>query len=108
MQQSVVSARLIYILVGLARFPGGKFSRPSPWQSASSTSQKDRLLKSTTGSDNVTLENYAGSRNDEWVFQIYGVPTADDERKGQTFHEQHRDAHRQHGETPTTLSTEKK
>jgi Domain of unknown function (DUF4157) len=65
-------------------------------------------FKSTNGADNVTLENYAGSRSNEWVFQVYGVPTADNERKGQTFQEQHRDTHRQHGETPTTLATEKK
>lgn len=65
------------------------------------------VLKSESGSDNVTLENFAGSREDDWVMQMYGVPTADDERKGQTFQEQHRDVHEQHGETPTTLTTEK-
>lgn len=65
------------------------------------------VMKSTTGSDNVTLENYAGSADSEWLFQMYGVPTDDDARKGQTFHEQHRDTHRQHGESPTTLKTVK-
>ena len=65
------------------------------------------ILKSTTGSDNITLENYAGSADSAWKIQVYGVPTKDDARTGQTFHEQHRDKHKQHGETPTTLSTEK-
>jgi len=65
------------------------------------------IMKSTTGSDNLTLENYAGSKPTAWVSQMYGVPTASDPRKGQTFQEQHRDDHRQHGESPTTLSTEK-
>jgi hypothetical protein len=60
-----------------------------------------------SGGDNVTLENFAGSQEDDWVMQMYGVPTVDDERKGQTFQEQHRDDHEQHGETPTTLTTEK-
>lgn len=40
--------------------------------------------------------------------QMYGVPTAGDERAGQTFQEQHRDIHKQHGEKPTTLTAEKK
>lgn len=65
------------------------------------------LFKSTTGSDNITMENYAGNRTDEWYFQMYGVPTKTDAHTGQTFHEQHRDVHAQHGTTPTTLSTEK-
>ena len=65
------------------------------------------VLKSTTGSDNVTLENYAGSARTDWVMQMYGVPTKDDERKGQTFQEQHRDVHEQHGEKPTTMTADK-
>jgi hypothetical protein len=65
------------------------------------------IFKSTTGSDNITMENYAGNATSEWRLQMYGVPTKDNARAGQTFHEQHRDAHGQHGETPTTLSTEK-
>jgi hypothetical protein len=65
------------------------------------------IFKSTTASDNVTLENYAGSAAKDWVFQIYGVPTVEDQRKTQTFHEQHRDTHRQHGEKPTTMATQK-
>ncbi len=60
-----------------------------------------------TGGDNVTMENYAGNQTDEWYFQMYGVPTKGNPRTGQTFHEQHRDVHAQHGTTPTTLSTEK-
>jgi hypothetical protein len=65
------------------------------------------IFKSTTGSDNITMENYAGNAQSEWRLQMYGVPTKDNARPGQTFEEQHRDAHGQHGETPTTLSTEK-
>jgi Domain of unknown function (DUF4157) len=65
------------------------------------------IFKSSTGSDNITMENYAGNRTDEWYFQMYGVPSAANPRTGQTFHEQHRDVHAQHGTTPTTLSTEK-
>jgi len=65
------------------------------------------IFKSTTGSDNITMENYAGNAQSEWRLQMYGVPTKDNARLGQTFQEQHRDAHGQHGETPTTLSTEK-
>jgi hypothetical protein len=65
------------------------------------------IFKSTTGSDNITMENYAGNAPDKYYFQMYGVPTKDNARAGQTFHEQHRDQHAQHGTTPTTLSTEK-
>ncbi len=65
------------------------------------------IFKSTTGSDNITMENYAGNRDDEWYLQMYGVPTKGAQRLGQTFHEQHRDVHEQHGTTPTTLATEK-
>ena len=65
------------------------------------------IFKSTTGSDNITMENYAGNQTDEWYFQMYGVPTKGNARTGQTFQEQHRDVHAQHGTTPTTLSTEK-
>lgn len=65
------------------------------------------IFKSTTGSDNITMENYAGNATSEWRLQMYGVPTKDNARAGQTFQEQHRDAHGQHGETPTTMSTEK-
>ena len=53
------------------------------------------------------MENYAGSGDDEWELQMYGVPTVADARNGQTFHEQHY-ATNQHGEQPTTMSTEKK
>ena len=65
------------------------------------------IFKSTSGSDNITMENYAGSGDDEWELQMYGVPTVADARNGQTFHEQHY-ATNQHGEQPTTMSTEKK
>ncbi len=66
------------------------------------------IFKSTTGSDNITMENYAGSLDSDWVLQMYGLPTAGNRRMGQTFQEQHRDVHEQHGKTPTTMSTEKK
>jgi hypothetical protein len=65
------------------------------------------ILKSTTGSDNVTMENYAGNREDQWYFQMYGVPTPGSDRAGQTFQDIHKDTHRQHGQSPTTISTEK-
>ena len=65
------------------------------------------IFKSTTGSDNITMENYAGSGTDEWWLQMYGVPTKGADRTGQTFHEQHRETPGQHGQTPTTLATEK-
>jgi hypothetical protein len=57
--------------------------------------------------DNITMENYAGNQTNEWYFQMYGVPTKSNKHLGQTFQEQHRDIHAQHGTTPTTLSTEK-
>ena len=65
------------------------------------------IFKSTTGSDNITMENYAGNADHEWYFQMYGVP-GKKSRKGQTFHEQHKDVHAQHGQTPTTMATHKK
>ncbi len=58
------------------------------------------VLKS--GADTMTLENYSvsdyGVENKEWVFQMYGVG-----KKGQSFHEEHRDVHKQHGDAPTTM-----
>jgi predicted nucleic acid-binding Zn-ribbon protein len=65
------------------------------------------VFKSTTGSDNITLENYAGNANSEWRLQMYGVPSVGNDRKDQTFHEAH-EATKQHGDNPTTLTTEKK
>jgi hypothetical protein len=60
--------------------------------------------------DTVVLENYsvgdAQVQNTDWVYQMYGsAEKAEQEptKKGQTFHEQHRDVHGQHGETPTTM-----
>lgn len=58
-----------------------------------------------TGSDNVSLENYATGmmdNNKDWSFQMYGGAQA--EGSGQTFHEQHRDDHAQHGDTPITIA----
>jgi hypothetical protein len=58
------------------------------------------VLKS--GGDTMTLENYSVSdynvENKEWVFQMYGVG-----KKGQSFHEEHKDVHKQHGDAPTTM-----
>jgi hypothetical protein len=55
-----------------------------------------------SGSDTMTLENYSVSnyevQNKEWVFQMYGVG-----KKGQSFHEEHRDVHKQHGDAPTSM-----
>jgi hypothetical protein len=65
------------------------------------------IFKSSTGSDSITMENYAGNSTRNWFFQMYGVPSKEDPRAGQTFHEQHRDLHEQHGTRPTTLSTGK-
>jgi hypothetical protein len=63
-----------------------------------------------SGEDTVTLENYSvgdpAVENHEWVYQMYGsakAAEADPSKQGQTFHEQHRDVHQQHGETPTTM-----
>jgi hypothetical protein len=61
-----------------------------------------------TGGDSVVLENYAvgvpDAKNSNWKYQMYGPPS----KKGQTFHEQHRDDHAQHGESPTTLVAEER
>lgn len=65
------------------------------------------IFKSTTGSDNITMENYAGNEDSQWRLQMYGIPTKENARYGQTFHEAH-EATRQHGDNPTTLTTEKK
>lgn len=55
-----------------------------------------------TGADTLTLENYSVSdyeeQNKEWVFQMYGVG-----KKGQSFHEEHKDVHKQHGDAPTSM-----
>jgi hypothetical protein len=66
------------------------------------------VLKSSDGSDAVALENYATRDPDEinqdWSWQMYGAPGKDTAPEDtQSFHEQHRDAHGQHGQTPTTL-----
>ena len=58
------------------------------------------IMKS--GSDTMTLENYSvgdyTKENKDWVFQMYGVG-----KKGQSFHEEHKDVHKQHGDAPTSL-----
>ena len=55
-----------------------------------------------SGSDRMTLENYAtgdpDDKNSDWDFQMYG-PAA---RSGQTFYEQHQ-ATEQHGKEPTAM-----
>jgi Domain of unknown function (DUF4157) len=68
------------------------------------------VMKSNKGTDYVTLENYAvgdsSVENRNWDYQMYGsakAAKADPLKRGQTFHEQHRDVHGQHGEAPTTL-----
>ncbi len=58
--------------------------------------------------ENCTLENYSVNEYDrenrEWVFQLYGVPRGkQDAKAGQTFQEEHRDTHMQHGTDPTTM-----
>ncbi|MGB0590624.1 MAG: DUF4157 domain-containing protein [Myxococcota bacterium] len=61
-----------------------------------------------SGSDSMTLENYAvgdyEAQNTEWVYQLYGVG----KKAGQSFHEQHKDVHKQHGESPTTMAMDKR
>ena len=61
-----------------------------------------------SGSDSLTLENYAvgdyEAQNTEWVYQLYGVG----KKSGQSFHEQHKDVHKQHGASPTTMSMGKR
>jgi hypothetical protein len=55
-----------------------------------------------SGADTMTLENYSvsdyGKENKDWVFQMYGVG-----KKGQSFHEEHKDVHQQHGDAPTSM-----
>jgi hypothetical protein len=51
----------------------------------------------TSGTDQVTLENYAQQPGSEWTFQMYGTV-----KEGQTFHEQHFDTD-MHGTRPITM-----
>ena len=54
--------------------------------------------------DTMTLEGYADGtsvQNSDWVFQLYGVGSTE---KGKSFHEQHRDVHKQHGTQPTSMA----
>ncbi len=48
------------------------------------------------GGDSVTMENFAGSGEDAWDFQMYGPPS----KKGQTFHEQQKARFKKDGTTP--------
>ena len=60
------------------------------------------IMKS--GADTMTLEGYADGtsvQNSDWVFQLYGVGSPE---KGKSFHEQHRDVHKQHGTKPTSMA----
>ena len=60
------------------------------------------IMKS--GADTMTLEGYADGtsvQNSDWVFQLYGVGA---DEAGKSFHEQHRDVHKQHGTKPTTMA----
>ena len=62
----------------------------------------------TSGGDRVTLENYAvgdpSVENTDWKIQMYGPPS----KAMQTFHDQHKDVHNQHGDAPTTMTVEEK
>ncbi|MBE9008710.1 DUF4157 domain-containing protein [Pseudanabaenaceae cyanobacterium LEGE 13415] len=66
------------------------------------------VMRSNDCSDRVVLENYAvgdpEKQNTRWLYQMYGSAR----KLGQTFHEQHRDLHGQHGETPTTMKVKPK
>jgi len=56
-----------------------------------------------TGGDTMTMEGYAVGdptvQNTDWAFQMYGVGKED-----QSFHDEHKDGHRQHGDAPTTMT----
>ena len=56
--------------------------------------------------DTMTLENYSVSKyhveNKKWAFQLYGVG-----KKGQSFHDEHKDKHMQHGDAPTTMTAQR-
>lgn len=64
------------------------------------------VMVSDDNRDRVVLENYAtgvpDEQNKDWEFQMYGPA----DKKGQTFHEQHKDTG-QHGKRPTTMTIEK-
>jgi hypothetical protein len=69
-------------------------------------------MKSDDGRDNVTLENYSvknyNVQNKEWIFQMYGSALSAEEnsaKKGQTFHEEHRNMGT-HAQNPTTMVAE--
>jgi hypothetical protein len=70
------------------------------------------VMKSDDGRDNVTLENYSvknyNVQNKEWIFQMYGSALSAEEnsaKKGQTFHEEHRNMGT-HAQNPTTMVAE--
>ena len=70
------------------------------------------VMKSDDSRDNVTLENYSVSnyevQNDRWIFQMYGSAQSaeeDSRKRGQTFHEEHRNMGT-HGQNPTTMVAE--
>lgn len=64
------------------------------------------VMESDDKSDKIVLENYAvgdaSVENEDWEFAMYGT-----KKKGQTFHEVHKDTD-QHGESPTTMRIKKK
>lgn len=64
------------------------------------------VMESNDKSDKIVLENYAvgdaSVENQKWEFAMYGT-----KKKGQSFHEVHKDTN-QHGESPTTMKIEKK
>ena len=64
------------------------------------------VMTSDDNRDKVVLENYSVSNwdteNNRWTFEIYGTRTA-----AQTFHRRHK-ATGQHGQTPTTMTFEKR
>ncbi len=65
-----------------------------------------------SGGDTVTMENSAEHkvvpRNKNWIFQLYGAPSDEQDKRGQTFHEQNRDVVGAHGEAPTTMTVRPK
>lgn len=95
-----------------------KYASPEVGEAFSIVSNKDEYVDGKSawnfhwggvvmksGGDHVTMENFAGSGEDAWDFQMYGPAT----KAGQTFHEQqeirthHATGQDEYGQSPTTI-----
>lgn len=95
-----------------------KYASPEVGEAFSIVSNKDELVDGKSawnfhwggvvmksGGDHVTMENFAGSGEDAWDFQMYGSAN----KAGQTFHEQqeirthHASGQDEYGQNPTTI-----